>query len=242
MTTLELPTQEAATPMSPDSQERVVGNAFEPCVPRRVSARKVASITPDWIAEGTATAGIVEALTGGKSLHSYEPITELVGMSTTEIAARFKITRRAAVRLQMALELGRRMTTTDLRERSLLNEPHLVKHYLRQTRSDGTQERTGALYLNARNRLLRDDPEIYKGTLDRAVVEPREILKRGLLLNAAGIILYHNHPSGDPAPSREDREFTRRLAAAAESVGLRLLDHVVVGREGCVSFREAGLM
>ncbi|HEY6146456.1 MAG TPA: JAB domain-containing protein, partial [Thermoanaerobaculia bacterium] len=60
--------------------------------------------------------------------------------------------------------------------------------------------------------------------------------------NAAGVILYHNHPSGDPAPSREDCEFTRRLAAAAESVGVRLLDHVVVGRAGCVSFREAGLL
>jgi len=71
---------------------------------------------------------------------------------------------------------------------------------------------------------------------------PRKILKRALLANAAGVILYHNHPSGDPSPSREDREFTRRLAAAAESVGLRLLDHIIVGREGCVSFREAGLM
>ena len=59
---------------------------------------------------------------------------------------------------------------------------------------------------------------------------------------AAAVILYHNHPSGDPTPSREDREFTRRLALAAESVGVRLLDHVVVGREGCVSFREAGLL
>ena len=238
---MELPTQQvAAMTFSLDGQERI-SNLLEPCVaPRHVSTRR--NITSDWNPAATDTAGIVEALTGGKNRHSYEPITELAGMSTTEIAARLKVTRKAAVRLQMALELGRRMTTTDLRERSLLNEPHLVKHYLRQTRGDGTQERTGALYLNARNRLLRDDPAIYVGTLDRAVVEPREILKRGLLLNAAGIILYHNHPSGDPAPSREDREFTRRLGAAAESVGLRLLDHVVVGREGCVSFREAGLM
>jgi DNA repair protein RadC len=123
-----------------------------------------------------------------------------------------------------------------------MNEPALVKEYLRRTRGDGTQERTGALYLNARNRLLHDDPEIYRGTLDRAVVEPRELLKRALLSNAAALIVYHNHPSGDPTPSREDREFTRRLASAADLVGLRLLDHVVVGREGCVSFREAGLL
>ena len=150
-------------------------------------------------------------------------------------------TARASV-LLAALEIGRRLAAEALSGRDLLNEPSLVKEYLRRARGDGTQERTGVLYLNARNRLLKDDPEIYRGTLDRAVVEPREILKRALLSNAAGLILYHNHPSGDPSPSREDREFTRRLSAAAESVGLRLLDHVVVGREGCVSFREAGLM
>jgi DNA repair protein RadC len=144
--------------------------------------------------------------------------------------------------LVAALEVGRRLAAGAISGRDLLNEPSLVKDYLRRARGDGTQERTGALFLNARNRLLQDDPEIYRGTLDRAVVEPREILKRALLSNAAGVILYHNHPSGDPSPSREDREFTRRLAAAADSVGLRLLDHVVVGREGCVSFRESGLM
>lgn len=126
--------------------------------------------------------------------------------------------------------------------KDLLNEPSLVKDYLRKAEASGSQERTGALYLNARNRLIRDEPDIFRGTLDRAVVEPREILKRGLLCDAAGIVAYHNHPSGDPSPSREDREFTRRLASAADLVGLRLLDHVVVGTEGCVSFREAGLL
>ncbi|MBC8647210.1 MAG: DNA repair protein RadC, partial [Thermoanaerobaculia bacterium] len=141
-----------------------------------------------------------------------------------------------------ALEIARRLATEPLAGRDLFNEPGLVKEYLRRARGDGAQEKTGALYLNTRNRLLKDDPEIYRGTLDRAVVEPREILKRALLASAAGVIVYHNHPSGDPSPSREDREFTRRLASAADVVGLRLLDHIVVGREGCVSFREAGLL
>src|SRR5262249_17291427 len=98
---------------------------------------------------------------------------------------------------------GRRLAAGAISGRDLFNEPSLVKDYLRRARGDGTQERTGALFLNARNRLLQDDPEIYRGTLDRAVVEPREILKRALLVNAAGVILYHNHPSGDPSPSRE---------------------------------------
>jgi DNA repair protein RadC len=128
------------------------------------------------------------------------------------------------------------------KRKDLLNEPALVKDYLRKVEAAGSQERTGALYLNARNRLIQDEPAIFLGTLDRAVVEPREILKRGLLCDAAAFIVYHNHPSGDPSPSREDREFTKRLASAADLVGMRLLDHVVVGQEGCVSFREAGLL
>jgi len=125
---------------------------------------------------------------------------------------------------------------------NLLNTPELVREYLQRIHAEDTQEQVGALFVNARNRLLRHDSDIYRGTLDRAVTEPREILKRALLCNAAGVILYHNHPSGDPSPSREDREFTRRLATAADLLGIRLLDHLVVSAAGSVSFREAGLL
>jgi DNA repair protein RadC len=166
----------------------------------------------------------------------------LSGVSPEELASERGIGPTRASAIAAALEISRRLPAETLAGRDLLNEPRLVKDYLRQCQSDDAQERTGALYLNARNRLLKNDPEIYRGTLDRAVVEPREILRRALLGKAAAVILYHNHPSGDPTPSREDREFTRRLAAAAEAVGVRLLDHVVVGREGCVSFRESGLL
>lgn len=175
-------------------------------------------------------------------LTAHGGLAGLAGLSGPELKRERGIKKARGSVIEAALEIGRRLAAESISGRDLLNEPSLVKEYLRRARGDGTQERTGVLFLNARNRLLRDDPEIYRGTLDRAVVEPREILKRALLANAAGLILYHNHPSGDPSPSREDREFTRRLSAAAESVGLRLLDHVVVGREGCVSFREAGLL
>jgi DNA repair protein RadC len=175
-------------------------------------------------------------------LATHGGLAGLAGLTRAELIRERGIKGAKGAVLVAALEVGRRLAASAISGRDLLNEPSLVKDYLRRSRGDGTQERTGALFLNARNRLLQDDPEIYRGTLDRAVVEPREILKRALLANAAGVILYHNHPSGDPSPSREDRDFTRRLAAAADSVGLRLLDHVVVGREGCVSFRESGLM
>jgi DNA repair protein RadC len=146
-----------------------------------------------------------------------------------------------ASRIVAAFELGRRLTAVALRERDLLNEPGRVIAYLRRQYGHLSQERTGALYLDARNRLLRD-AECFRGTLDRAMAEPREIFKTAFLENAAAVIVYHNHPSGDPTPSREDREFTKRLAAAAEIVGVRLLDHVVVAGHGGVSFRETGML
>lgn len=166
----------------------------------------------------------------------------LAGAAATELSSERGIGPTRASAIVAALEIARRLPAETLSGRDLMNEPRLVKEFLRQAQADDAQERTGALFLNARNRLLKNDAEIYRGTLDRAVVEPREILRRALIGKAAGVILYHNHPSGDPTPSREDREFTRRLAAACESVGVRLLDHIVVGREGCVSFREAGLL
>jgi DNA repair protein RadC len=166
----------------------------------------------------------------------------LSGASAAELSTERGIGPTRASAIAAAIEIARRLPAETIAGRDLLNEPRLVKDYLRQAQADDAQERTGALYLNARNRLLKNDPEIYRGTLDRAVVEPREILRRALLGKAAAVILYHNHPSGDPTPSREDREFTRRLATAAEAVGVRLLDHIVVGREGSVSFREAGLL
>ena len=166
----------------------------------------------------------------------------LAGASAAELASERGIGPARAAAIAAAIEIARRLPAETLDGRDLLNEPRLVKEFLRNSQVDDAQERTGALFLNTRNRLLKNDPDIYRGTLDRAVVEPREILRRALIGRAAAVILYHNHPSGDPTPSREDREFTRRLAAASESVGVRLLDHIVVGREGCVSFRESGLL
>ncbi|HEY7112273.1 MAG TPA: DNA repair protein RadC [Thermoanaerobaculia bacterium] len=191
---------------------------------------------------GTGSRGESVLERARRLLAAYGGLAGLAGVSGAELRRERGIKNARGAAIEAALEIARRLATVTLTDRDLLNEPRLVKESLRRSQGDGAQERTGALYLNARNRLLRHDPEIYRGTLDRAVVEPRELLKRALLANAAALIVYHNHPSGDPSPSREDREFTRRLAAAADAVGLRLLDHIVVARDGCVSFREAGLL
>jgi len=84
--------------------------------------------------------------------------------------------------------------------------------------------------------------EVSRGTLDASLVHPREVFKAAILANASAIVLAHNHPSGNPAPSPEDHQVTRRLAQAGHLLGIHVLDHVVIGDDGYVSFRERGLL
>jgi len=139
-----------------------------------------------------------------------------------------------------AIEVGRRLARSELPQRQPLSRPAQVARYLDLRYGHLGQEVMGALYCDARHRLL-SERELFRGTLHRAAVEPREVLKEGLLRGAAAVVLFHTHPSGDPAPSREDLLFTRRMARAGEVIGLHLVDHLVVGRGGAwVSLRERG--
>ncbi len=97
------------------------------------------------------------------------------------------------------------------------------------------------LYLDSRNRLVSDH-HVGDGTIDEAAIHPREVLRRGLDLGAAALILVHNHPSGNPEPSRADIQITQRIAEAGRHLGIMVHDHVIVGREGHVSLRAKGLI
>ena len=130
-----------------------------------------------------------------------------------------------------AVELSRRLAKVRMARRDLLDRPDAVAAYLSLRYSSSDQEVMGALYLNVRNRLIAEG-DVFRGTLSRASVEPRAILKQGLLCSASSFILFHTHPSGDPSPSAEDLTFTRRVAEAGELVGLKLLDHMILGGAG----------
>lgn len=97
------------------------------------------------------------------------------------------------------------------------------------------------LLLSTRHRVLAYH-EVSRGTLDSTLVHPREVFKAAILGNAAAVILSHVHPSGDPTPSADDRELTRRLTAAGTLLGIDVLDHIVVGHGRYVSFKELGLL
>lgn len=138
------------------------------------------------------------------------------------------------------LELARRLARSRMESRLPLDCPATVAEYVLLRYANVDQEIMGALYLDTRQR-LRAESELFRGTLSRAAVEPRLILKKALLESASKLILFHTHPSGDPAPSTEDLNFTRRLDEAAKLIGVRLQDHVIVGGGGrWVSLKRRG--
>jgi DNA repair protein RadC len=103
-----------------------------------------------------------------------------------------------------------------------------------------TKEYFISVHLDGKNRIICMDT-VSVGSLNQSIVHPREVFKTALLSSAAAIILIHNHPSGDPTPSREDREITRRLKESGDLLGIRVLDHIIIG-ESYFSFIEMGLL
>lgn len=158
--------------------------------------------------------------------------------ATPQMLRRKGLGQAKAAGLLAALEIARRLARKEIQERKPLSRPGEVAHYLHLRYQARDQEVMGALFLDRRSRML-GDREIYRGTLERAVAEPREVLKECLLRGASGVLLFHTHPSGDPTPSSEDEAFTLRLAAAARIVGVRLHDHFIIAGSGqWVSLRD----
>lgn len=120
-----------------------------------------------------------------------------------------------------------------------VSEPSEAGHYLRARCGHGIREVFGCLFLDSRHRILAVE-DLFFGTIDGAEVHPREIVRRALLINAAAVVAFHNHPSGNLEPSAADRAVTTRLKQALALVDIRLLDHFVVSSEGFTSMAAQG--
>ncbi|ANB73749.1 RadC family protein [Paraburkholderia phytofirmans] len=137
------------------------------------------------------------------------------------------------------MEMARRSLVDKMRDRSLMNSPEAVQDYLRLRIGGMTQEVFVSLFLDARHRLIRCE-ESARGTLTRMAVYPREIARRALSLNAASLIVAHNHPSGAVQPSASDCRLTHTLRDALALIDVRLIDHLVIGADDTYSFARAG--
>ena len=141
--------------------------------------------------------------------------------------------------VKAAVELGRRYLEAPGEARSSLKAPGDAARFFKARMSDLPHEVFGCLFLDTRHRLIHYE-ELFRGTVDGATVYPREVLKRSLHHNATAVIVGHNHPSGVSEPSEADRSITLRLSRALALVDIRLLDHLVVSRDGHVSLAERG--
>ncbi len=145
------------------------------------------------------------------------------------------------VQLRAILELSRRHLMATLRRGNALTSPDATRQYLSAQLREREREVFACLFLDNRHRVLAYE-ELFFGTVDGASVHPREVVKRALALNAAALILAHNHPSGVAEPSRADEQITLRLREALALVDVRVLDHMIVGDGAIVSLAERGLL
>ena len=144
-------------------------------------------------------------------------------------------------RLAAARELVKRWLDEELRQIVVLTSPALVRDFLRLHFADQERETFVALFLDSQNRLIAAE-ELFRGTLTQTAVYPREVVKRALQVNAAGVMFAHNHPSGVAEPSHADETLTQTLKQALALVDVRVLDHFVVARTSTMSFAERGLV
>lgn len=143
--------------------------------------------------------------------------------------------------LKVTREAGLRMLKAEAMQRPALSNWQALLDYCRAALQHEGIEQFRILFLDRKNQVIADEQQ-QRGTVDHTPVYPREVVKRALELNAAALILVHNHPSGDPTPSRADIEMTREVAKAAAVMGIALHDHLIIGRKGHVSLREKGLL
>ncbi len=161
------------------------------------------------------------------------PIAQLIGIEGVKEAT--------AIQLKVVEAAALRLSKTRLLNRPVLSSWNALLDYCAAAMARAPQEEFRVLFLDRKNVLIADEVQSH-GTVDHTPVYPREIVKRALELSASAMILVHNHPSGDPTPSRADVEMTNEIVQAAKALRIAVHDHLVVGRGGTASFKALGLL
>lgn len=174
-------------------------------------------------------------------LTHFEQLHELKNATIEEITAIKGIGEAKAIQLLASIELGKRLHKQRTDERYTIRSPKDAANYLMPDMSSLLQENFVTLFLNVKNQIIHQQT-IFIGSLNASIVHPREVFREAVKRSAASIICAHNHPSGNPAPSPEDIDVTKRLQEAGLIMGIELLDHVIIGDHQFISLKEKGYM
>ena len=174
-------------------------------------------------------------------LEVFGSVAAVVAADPPELARAASLNATTITDLKLLQRLSVRLARSEACRRPVVSSWSSLLDYVRSALAHAPREQFRALYLDRKNVLLRDE-FLAEGTVDHAPVYPREVIRRALEVSASALILVHNHPSGDPTPSRADIEMTRQIVEAARVFGLQVHDHLVIGRQGTTSFKQLGLI
>ncbi len=177
---------------------------------------------------------------GQRLLQAFEGLGGLHRAPFEELCAQHGIGAAKAAQLKAAIELGRRLTLESPEQRPVINSPGDAAALVQYEMAALEQEHLRVLLLDTRNHVL-DIVEVYKGSVNSSQVRVGEIFKVAVRRNATGLIVVHNHPSGDPTPSPDDVAVTRAIVQAGKLLDVDVLDHLVIGQGRWVSLKERGL-
>jgi DNA repair protein RadC len=211
----------------------------ERLIERGVSALSDAELLA--IVLGTGSAGTNAVDLARELLRHFGSLRRLLCADSDSLLARRGMGPARCATLMAALELARRHYREALRAGPAMTAPAATRQFLTAQLRDRPYEVFCCLHLDNRHRLIHFE-EVFRGTIDGASVHPREVVRQALRHNAAAIIFAHNHPSGVAEASQADELITRRLKDALALVDIRVLDHLIVGDNSCLSFAERGLL
>ena len=215
---------------------------YEKCMAMGASALSDAELLAVILRTGTKGQGALET---ARKILSLSPAAEgLLGLhhlTVNELRKVPGIGMVKAVQLSCIGELSKRMTRKSIDREELFSSPDVVAAYFMEEMRHKEKEELRVVFLNTKGRRLHDTV-ISIGTVNSSMVSPREIFLVALKFQAVSIILLHNHPSGDPAPSREDILVTGRVAEAGKLIGISLTDHIIIGDRCYISLKERGML
>jgi DNA repair protein RadC len=174
-------------------------------------------------------------------IRHFGSLGEVLSASADELSLVEGVGEAAIAAIAVVREAARRLAATQIADKPLLSSFDALLEYCRIHISHAKIEEFHLLFLDTKNRLLKHERQGV-GTVDQAPVYVREVLRRALELGASNMIMLHNHPSGDPTPSRADIEITNRLIEAGQPLGVKVHDHLIIGKSGHVSLKSKGLI
>jgi DNA repair protein RadC len=174
-------------------------------------------------------------------IKEFQGLRMLMNASLEELMKIKGVGEAKAIQLLAAIELGKRIANMKNEERYVIRSPEDGANYVMEELRFLTQEHFVCLFLNTKNEVIHKQT-IFIGSLNASIVHPRELFKEAFRRSAASMICLHNHPSGNPEPSREDIEVTRRLVECGRILGVDVLDHIIIGDKRYVSLKEKGYL